>query len=233
MVDSPEGVCPGQARLKSSYFHRPAAGCGQGPAGVAGSRMAVSAMMSRAAAVAVGGVGGVVVGAFGGRGGRRHRGGGGSGPRVGRGLTGRCRSMRPSAGQRPRGQRVSGHGDDRGGWSALAAGHRRRVDQGSAGRQPRPRCCRPRRRCARRLAGSRSEGIQGPTDGSHPPLEGIRADRLHGSGSQSGPPTVSSLSATIPRAASCRTTAPRPAIFLSRADAVRSRAVEGLVTWCG
>jgi hypothetical protein len=43
---------------------------------------------------------------------------------------------------------------------------------------------------------------------------------------------VSRLSATIPRAASCRTTAPRLASWLSRADVVPSEAAEGCVSWC-
>ena len=41
--------------------------------------------------------------------------------------------------------------------------------------------------------------------------------------------TVSILSAAIPHAASRRTTAPRPALFLSRADVVLSEAAEGFV----
>jgi hypothetical protein len=44
---------------------------------------------------------------------------------------------------------------------------------------------------------------------------------------------VSRLSATIPHPTSSRTTAPCLATTPSRADAVRSRAAEGLVKWCG
>ncbi len=82
-------------------------------------------------------------------------------------MTGRRLSMRPPAGQRPRGQRVGGHGDDRGGSSALAC-HRLRVDRRSAARRPPPGCARPWRRCARRLAGPRCEGTQGPNRPASP-----------------------------------------------------------------
>jgi hypothetical protein len=68
--------------------------------------------------------------------------------------------MQPTAGQRSRERRVAGRGDDRGGWSA-GAGHRL-GDQGSEGCRPQPRSFRPRRPFARRLAGPRSEGTQGP-----------------------------------------------------------------------
>jgi hypothetical protein len=44
---------------------------------------------------------------------------------------------------------------------------------------------------------------------------------------------VSRLSAAIPRPASRRTTAPRPASWLSRADVVLGKAAEGFVNWCG
>jgi hypothetical protein len=46
-------------------------------------------------------------------------------------------------------------------------------------------------------------------------------------------PAVSRLSATIPRAASRRTTTPSPTSCLSRADVVPSKASEGLVKGCG
>jgi hypothetical protein len=37
----------------------------------------------------------------------------------------------------------------------------------------------------------------------------------------------------MPHAASRRITAPRPAPILSRSNAVRSKATEGVVEWCG
>ena len=67
-----------------------------------------------------------------------------------------------------------------------------------------------------------------PNDQSHP-REGMPADRLHGSGSESGPPTVSRLSATIHHAASRRTTAPFLQPPPSRADVMPSKAAEGCV----
>jgi hypothetical protein len=46
-------------------------------------------------------------------------------------------------------------------------------------------------------------------------------------------PAVSRLSATIPRVASRRTTAPRSESWLSRADVVPGEALKGCVKWCG